>query len=284
MATTPSKLTFHLERAHSPAKIQVLLKVLKYRDEPVHTDDDLEQLALEQSAYTTRFTEARSLAEQLLGLIQHTKEHGFQLTSRANAILEKREPIQYDLLHYLLFTTWRSEEPSKHVRSWLYRAFTENLWGKNDLKLDLKVRRQLTQELYNQASEYFLSVPGFSEEHFSIGIKTLDGLEEWLQCLKPAVLEEGKFARRGACSGELFLLALSRSYEMSGSEAGMDLLLTPQRRDEISRLCLLEPLQFDRMLDWTLPMFPQFLTPGTLAGSYGRFVRLQRFVTLEDYA
>jgi hypothetical protein len=95
---------------------------------------------------------------------------------------------------------------------------------------------------------------------------------------------EEKFHRRITCSAELFLLALSRSCQLRGSEIGMDVLLSAQRREEISRLCLLEPLQFDRILDWMLPIFPQFVSQGTRTGSYGRFVRLHRFVTVEDFA
>jgi hypothetical protein len=152
------------------------------------------------------------------------------------------------------------------------------------VRLDRATRQALTQTLNHQAEEDFQAVPGFAAEALSLSIQTLDGGLKWLQHLKPAVIEGELFTRRAACSGELFLLALSRSYQSSDAEPGMDLLLTPQRRDEICRLCLLEPLRFDQMVDWVLPMFPQVLSRGTRAGSYGRFVRLQRLVTLETLA
>lgn len=283
MATTP-KLTFHLAVAATPEKIPLLLNVLQNADTPIFESSVLDQMALEQSSDTNRFDEARILAEQQLGLIESTKE-GLHVTGRAEVILTKRSSVQYDLLHYLFYTTWRPEEPTKHARSWFYRTVCDDLWSMQNAKLDLDTRNALTQQLTNQVLEDFQSVPGFSGEKISIGRQTMAGVLEWLRHLKPSVLEGEKveeFHRRQACSAELFLLALSRSYQLSSSEVGMDLLLSLQRRDEICRLCLLEPLQFDRMLDWVLPTFPQFISQGTRSGSYGRFVRLNQLVQIED--
>lgn len=283
MATPSPKLTFHFPVAASPEKILILLRVLVQADEPILKGDDLDQLALDLSSHANRFTEARILAEQALDVIEQTGE-GLQANARAQVLLKKREPIQYDLLHYLFWTAWRPEGSGQHqARSWLYRTLCNDLWGMGQARLDLETRRQITETTINQAIEDFQTVQGFSLEAFSAGRQTIAGGLEWLRHLKPPVLEGEMFSRRAACSGELFLLALSRSYQMTDSEVGMDLLLTPQRRDDISRLCLLEPLQFDRMLDWVLAMFPYLIAPGTRAGSYGRFVRLHRSITLEDF-
>ena len=284
MATTPPKLTFHVAVSATPAKIPHLLSVLQNADMPILESIVLDQMALEQSSDTNRFDEARILAEQQLGLIEAAKE-GLRITRRAEVILVKRTSVQYDLLHYLFYTTWRPEEPAKHARSWFYRTICDTLWNMQQATLDLDTRDTLTQQLTSQALEDFQSVLGFSGEKISIGRQTMAGALEWLRHLKPQVLEGEKveeFCRRQACSAELFLLALSRSYQLGGSEVGMDLLLSPQRRDEICRLCLLGPLQFDRMLDWVLPIFPQFISQGTRSGSYGRFVRLNHLVQIED--
>lgn len=293
MATTPPKLTFHFPVAASPDKILILLRVLAEADEPILKSEDLDRMAFDLSSHNNRFTDARILTQHILELIDEAEE-GLQVNKRAQAILGKRDPVQYDLLHYIFLTTWRPKGPTQYqARSWLYRTLCNQLWNTGQVTLDRQTRLELTQQINRQAEEDFEGVAGFSSEGLSLGIQTLDGALKWLSHLKPAVLEEGHssahhegelFSRRAACSGELFLLSLSYSYQLSGSEAGTDVLLSPQRRDEISRLCLLEPLQFDRMLDWVLPMFPQFLAQGTRAGSYGRFVRLHRFVTLEDLA
>jgi len=284
MATTSPKLTFHVAVSATPAKIPHLLSVLQNADVPIFESTVLDQMALEQSSDTNRFDEARILAELHLGLIETTEE-GLRITSRAKVILAKRSSVQYDLLHYLFYNAWKSEEPAQHGRSWFYRTVCDNLWNMQDAKLDLDTRDTLTQQLTSQALEDFQSTQGFSEEKISIGRQTMAGALEWLRHLKPPVVggEKGEeFHRRQACSAELFLLALSRSYQLSGSEVGMELLLSSQRRDGICRLCLLEPLQFDRMVDWVLPIFPQFISQGTRSGSYGRFVRLNQLVQVED--
>jgi hypothetical protein len=288
MATTTSGLVFHFPVAASPAKIPTLLRVLLYADAPVLKDSDLDQMALEQSTDHNRFIEARVLSEDILGLIRKTKE-GFVLTPRAHVILKKRESVQYDLLHYLFYTAWNEEDPTKNARSWFYRTICDNLWGMQEFVLDREMRQTFTQQLSDQIqiTKDFQEVRGI--EKVSIGIQTMDGAREWLRTLTPVVIDtsakkEEKFHRRVTCSAELFLLALSRSCQLCGSEIGMDVLLSVQRREEISRLCLLEALQFDRILDWVLPIFPQFVSQGTRTGSYGRFVRLHRFVKVEDFA
>ena len=285
MASTSSKLVFHFPVAAEPAKVLKTLRTLLYADEPIRTGPELDELTFEQNTDTNRFNEARSLAEKPLGLIEITKE-GVVLTPRAHIILQKRETIQYDLLHYLFATAWSAERPAQHTRSWFYRTLCERLWAMQEITVDLEARHALIQEIDGQLRLDFRAVPAFSEE-ISLGIQTMDGALEWLRRLSPAVLETSerrvwRFHRRTVCSPELFLLALSRSYQLSGTELGMDALISPQRREETCRLCLLDPLQFDRMLDLVLPIYTRFLSPGTRSGSYGRFVRFQCFVALED--
>lgn len=281
MAQSTARLVVHWPVAASPDKIPILLQVLSQAEEPVFKGTELDRLAFEQSGAESRFDEARLLAEQSLGLIISTKE-GLEVTPRANVVLKKREAVQQDLLHYLFYTAWNAEQPSQQVKSWFYRAICEELWAGQSVKLDHPTRISLTQQLTNQALADFETIEGFVPEKFSIGIQTMAGALKWLECLRPTVYSGEKFNRRSACSAELFLLALSRSYETSNSAIGMDLLLSPQRRDEICKVCLLDPLYFDRVLDWVLPVYPQFLAQGTRAGSYGRFVRLLRLVKVED--
>lgn len=298
MVATTYELVFHFPVGATPTKIPKLLQTLAYAETPIRTAEELDDTTFAQNTDTTRFGDARRLAEIVLGLIESTKD-GLHLTQYAQVILKKRESIQYDLLHYLFYTAWSADEPARHTRSWLYRAICDNLWGMQEVLLDSTMRQNFTQELDGQIRLEFQHVSGFSEK-LSLGIQTMNGATEWLRHLLPTVIAspdkeeekfhqsvskgEEKFGRRATCSPELFLLALSRSYQLSNAEIGVDMLISPQRRDEISRICLLNPLEFDRMLDWMLPMYPQFISQGTRAGSYGRFVRLHRFVTVENFA
>jgi hypothetical protein len=153
--------------------------------------------------------------------------------------------------------------------------------------IDLETRRTLTQEIDGQLRQDFQEVL-LAFDLISLGIQTMNGAIEWLCKLSPSVMEVPEkrtwlFHRRSVCSPELFLLALSRSYQASGAALNMDALISPPRREETCRFCLLDPLQFDRMLDLILPLYARFINPGTRSGSYGRFVRFQRFITFEDF-
>ena len=117
MASLKPKLVFHFPVAAKPSKVLKTLRTLLYADEPILTATELDDMTFEQNTDINQFTEARILAEQHLGLIETTKV-GLVLTPRAQIILQKREAIQYDLLHYLLSTAWSVDNPAQHTRSW----------------------------------------------------------------------------------------------------------------------------------------------------------------------
>ena len=277
------KLSFHIEPAASPAKIPLLLQLLVETNRPISKGTDLDELARQHSSDLNQFYNARSLAEQHLGLIGVSKT-GLEATASAKVILQKREAVQYDLLHFLFYTAWQASQPAQHTQAWFYRAVCEVLWTLQEAELNLTTRTSLTQQLTNQALDKFEGVVGFEAQKFSLGLKSMAGALEWLRQLQPSVLADSRFSRRVACSPELFLLALGYSHQTGEVEVGIDLLLTQARQYSVAQLCLLDPLYFDQMLDWVLPAFPQFITSGTTTGSYGRFIRLHRRVTIEDLA
>jgi hypothetical protein len=287
MASANPKLVLHFPIAAEPGKVLKTLRTLLYAEEPILKAEELDELTFAQNTDTNRFREARILAEKYLGLLETTKT-GIVLTPRASVILQKREAIQYDLLHYLFSIVWSPENPTELTRSWFYRVLCERLWTMQEVTVDLETRRTLTQEIDGQLRLDFQAAP-VSIASISLGDQTMDGAIEWLRRLSPSVIEALEkrtwlFHRRSVCSPELFLLALSRSYQASGAALNMDALISPQRREETCRFCLLDPLQFDRMLDLILPLYARFISPGTRSGSYGRFVRFQRFIMLEDFA
>lgn len=78
------------------------------------------------------------------------------------------------------------------------------------------------------------------------------------------------------------LLATAWVLQRTDADLGIDLLLTPARREAVCRLCLLEPAMFDRTLDWMLPTFAHIVVPGTTSGVYGRFLRFLKWPTFDD--
>lgn len=278
-----NNIVLHFDKAFAPNRILHVLKVLQTAEIPISDGAAWESMAREQSVDEKRFDEARTIAE-MLGLV---RKKDIRLTRLACGLLTKRDAVQYDLLHSLFYTAWQPEKPAEFGRSWFYRSFCNTLWGEQHVKLDRATRLTFTEQLLHEAKISFQNVPNFSSEKVSIGIKSMDGAQAWLSHLQPPVLKEEvkgilQFKPRQVCSTELFLFALSHTYRVNRLEPGVDLLLSPQRRNEICRLCLLDSLQFDRMLDWTLPLFPQYISQGTRSGSYGRFVRLKQIVQIDD--
>ncbi len=280
-----SDVVFHFDKEYAPNRMLHILRVLQNAELPVTKRVTWEKIAREQSVDDKPFGESCTMAQRL-GLAEDTKE-GFRLTHTADGLLAKRDAVQYDLLHALFYTAWKSEEPAEFGRSWFYRAFCNTLWNEQHIKLDRATRSMLTEQLMHEIQVAFQDIPNFSSKKLSISIKSMDGAKEWLSHLQPFVLNLDdkqvlEFKPRQACSAELFLFAFSHIDMSSNTEIGVDLLLSPQWRNAICRLCLLDPLQFDRMLDWTLPLFPQYISQGTRSGSYGRFVRLKQLVQIED--
>jgi hypothetical protein len=116
----------------------------------------------------------------------------------------------------------------------------------------------------------------------SLSTSSLVGALNWLEVLHPPVVAEQQFERRFFCPPELALLALGWVARLDDGEIGIDLLLTPQRRETVCKLCLLDPSALNRVIDWTLPLYPAVVQAGTRAGSYGRFVRFIQWPQLSS--
>jgi hypothetical protein len=97
-------------------------------------------------------------------------------------------------------------------------------------------------------------------------------------------MNDEEFERRYFCPSQLALLAAGWVARTTGGEVGIDLLLTPERREEMSKLCLVDPSALDKVLDWMLPIYPKIIQPGTRAGAYGRFIRFRKWPQIEDFA
>ena len=116
----------------------------------------------------------------------------------------------------------------------------------------------------------------------SLSRDSLRGAYHWLQALIPPVIEDEHFNQRYFCSPELMLLSIGWVAQQMDGEIGIDYLITPERRESICRLCLLEPSALDRVLDWMLPNYSDVVQPGTSAGTYGRFLRFLKWPEIGD--
>lgn len=223
-----------------------------------------------QYVFTDR-TEPLSMA-RMLGLLEDGAD-GIRLSALGRALFRLRPDAAADVLHFLLYSAW--SDGSRLGVSWAYRVFCDHLWAEGQVGLDGARRKQLVADVLSLAEAEFEGArPAFST-------KSVLGLRKWLEPLNPPVLEGDCFHRRDLCSRELVLLAVGQVARESGAQFGTELLLTSELRKAVARICLLEPAVLDRRLDQALASFPQLAEAGTHTGSYGRFIRLRDYPTVE---
>lgn len=214
---------------------------------------------------------------QQLGLVEKGELTDLGLSL---ALLCQQKPSLWaDLVHFLHYTLW---DTNRLGVSWTYKQYSDAAWSLGDFKL-AEAREEIVSSLVNQAElEPDIDVTDFKKEAASLSTDSLRGVEHWFAALTPPAIEDESFSRRSFCPPELLLMATAHIAQQTDASLGIDLLLTPARREAISRLCLLEPAALDRTFDWMLPLYPQIVTPGTTAGAYGRFIRFLRWPTMSD--
>ena len=254
----------------------------------METLDEHPELSVETIADLTGFlaseglstrTEVQQAAVQL-GLLGRA-DNGIKLTPLGCSLIQLKETIRKDILHFLFYTGWRSEVPNEFLPSWAYRAVCDDYWARQQVELERTFLDRRISEIVSQTEQYFRGIGIVDFNEVSFGRKSLTGVHKWLEVLDPPVIEDNVFTRRSFCPPELLLLAMGWVVGREGLP-DTDVLLSHETREAICRVCLLEPTAFDRALDWMIPIFPQVIAPGTTAGFYGRFVRLHKLPELVD--
>ncbi|HNS41023.1 MAG TPA: hypothetical protein PKJ56_12375 [Promineifilum sp.] len=190
-----------------------------------------------------------------------------------------------ELGHYLHYTLWDTESEPISGFSWTYQKLVSEAWALGEFDLNAELKEVITTTLINSAeADTRIDVEALSRSAVSLSRDSISGVTVWLKSLVPPVFEDAHFTRRSFCHPELLLLAAGHVGRASEGELGIDMLLTPQRREAICRLCLLEPAALDRVLDWMIPAYPTVVTPGTSSGTYGRFLRFQKWPAFTDLA
>ena len=268
------RLTLHLDPVRSAENLLVMLDVLARNPEIIYPDYTAILGCIRKDYDFTDRTEPLSLA-RLLGLLV-TKDHGISLSRLAQVIVEMRPAVRADLLHFLLATAWHDGADPGLGCAWTYRVFCNRLWSRGTAELNSSECRRTVADLLSTAQATFPEL-----RLAALSLKSIRGMRKWLEALDPPVICGQVFRRRDVCSPELLLLAVGQVAKEDGASVGVDLLLTPARREAICCLCLLEPASLDRALDRTISAFPAFIEPGTRTGAYGRFLRLKAFPTIE---
>jgi hypothetical protein len=204
----------------------------------------------------------------------HKSEEGIiSLSKNGKVIAQMKQEVKADLIHFLMYTGWKGKS-RKNTELWAYREVVNLLWQRGTLDV-LSVSSSANEEIRNKAFELF-------KEDVSFSLKSIRGVRKWLEATAPPAIENDHFERRYFCPSELTLLAAGWAAQHTEGELDIDFLLTPERREMICKVCLLDLSALDRVLDWTLPLYPEVIVAGTSAGVYGRFLRFLKWPEMSD--
>jgi hypothetical protein len=183
-----------------------------------------------------------------------------------------------EIIHYLYYSAWTAMDETDNCFSWSYRTLCNFLWQQGTATID---KNLLFSVVSSEASGHF------NIQSVSFSTSSVTGILIWLGSLIPPVIEEQNgnseaiFSRRAFCSPELFVLAVDFVYRQETIDYSVNLLLSEQRRDAICQVCLLEPSNFERVLDYAVAQF-DYLEKG-MGGGWGHYLTLYRHPELTDF-
>lgn len=270
------RLTLHLDPVRGAENLLTVLEVLGRTPNAIFPDYAAILNRVRDDYDFTDRTEPLSLA-RLLGLLVD-RDTGIGLSRMACTIAAMRPASRADALHFLLATAWHDGADPGLACAWAYRTFCDRLWTRGAVELSSVETKRTVADLLDAARAAFPTL-----QFAALSPKSVLGMRTWLAALDPPVLSGDTFRRREICSLELLALAIGQVACDDGANVGVDLPMTPARREAICRLCLLEPAALDRALDRMIAAFPAFIEPGTRTGAFGRFVRLKTVPTIEAF-
>lgn len=275
-----NRLAIHVLPDSNPTNVSQMIDLLAlHPDLRFATAKDLIEYLREEAQPTNDWVQSTATS---MGILERGSE-GIRLSPDGFALAQVREDIRGDLLHYLMYSGWTAHQPTEFLQSWAYREVCDQYWALGTVELTNSYLDRQVGEIIALARDAFsqMNIGAFDEISFSR--KSLTGAHNWLKAVNPPAIE-GKtlFKRRAFCPPELVVMALAYVLRDEDNITGIDLLLTPEKREALCKVCLLEPDALDRTLDWAIPVFSHLISPGTTAGFYGRFIRLNRVPTLRD--
>lgn len=277
MATHP--LAIHVLPDSNPSNVWGLVTLLSKSPSLVFdSSKELVDFLTESGVNANAWVQSTSASMGLL-----TKgEEGICLSMDGFALSEVRDDARGDLLHFLVYTGWSKDRPKEFLQSWAYRLVCDRYWERGTVELTSDMKKHQVGEVINLAQIEFMQMDVGDFDEISFSGKSLRGIYNWLEAVSPPVITNDTFSRRTFCPPELVIMAIGWVLREENNTVGIDILLTPEKREAICKICLLEPDALDRVLDWALPIFGHIITPGTQAGFYGRFIRLHKIPQFKD--
>ena len=271
------KVVMHIRNAR-PEDLKTILLV--FPEDGIYKKEELIDLAeslgyiLIDKQHLDAFTTARDL--RLIEIDKKDKK--FKLTRKGQflrKILLYKPAIFVDVVHGLQILLWpESKNNPKTAWSWAYKQLVDILWEIGG-SVKISSKKELASHIISLANETF----GTFDVSFSP--KSVLGGLKWLEQLNPPVINEDKFKRRTFCPPELFILAVDYIYKSRGTEHGTKVMLTEKLKEEICKICLLEPTSFEKVLEYAKLQFNKIFS-SDIGGGWGQYLLLEREPTLID--
>lgn len=272
------KLAIHIPPDANPTNVTELIRHLYEVNTEFATISEIIELA-RQNDIGSR-TEMTLMAS-LMGFFDRS-DGKIRLSAQGHTFATLEPEIQGEILHWLLYSGWRQSDPLNFLPSWSYRKICDRLWDLGTQQLDSAFLDKLVTEIIGQTESEFQSNEAREYAGVSFSRKSLTGAFKWLSVLHPPVLENNTFQRRDFCEPPIMLLAFNYALRDDPDALDVNILLSDELREQICRVCLLDPAYFDQTLDWMLPLYPAIISSDPDVGYYGRYVRLKKLPTIED--
>jgi len=130
MAAT--KLAIHVLPDSNPQNVSEMIACLsKNLDLTFSSSGELVEFLRDEGVNANDWVQSTSTNMGILDRVNKS----FQLSSLGQVLVQIREDVQSDLLHFLLYTGWDSNNPVNFLQSWGYRNACDRYWSLGEVQL-----------------------------------------------------------------------------------------------------------------------------------------------------
>ena len=229
---------FHVEHNARP---EIVYAILHYAQ-----NGDMERLAATTDKSISTIQRMLPMIRRL-GLLRDGKTFApTELGERLVFLFLNSPGLFSEAMHCLLYTAHTFDATKRF--SWAYARVVDALWARGDCIINRQTTAELVGMVVEEASQKF----GVPVEKIAFSHNSVRGVLNWLRALEPSVIErEGKsnrFRRRHFCSPSVFLWAVDFIYRAHGTAHGVRMFLTPERIEQLCKLCVLDPSGLENVL------------------------------------
>jgi len=229
---------FHVEHNARP---EIVYAILHYAQ-----NGDMERLAATTDKSISTIQRMLPMIRRL-GLLRDGKTFApTELGERLVFLFLNSPGLFSEAMHCLLYTAHTFDATKRF--SWAYARVVDALWARGDCIINRQTTAELVGMVVEEASQKF----GVPVEKIAFSHNSVRGVLNWLRALEPSVIERedksNRFRRRHFCSPSVFLWAVDFIYRAHGTAHGVRMFLTPERIEQLCKLCVLDPSGLENVL------------------------------------